>query len=257
MNPFNVPAPLETLKDTYPTGPDILMVASQIAQQYRKAIVRLWLSEGIPFAFKELPVLYEVFRDALAEHLCVHPKEVTLVGSGRQGASIAGARKCGKPFGEDSDLDWAVVSSLAFSQLGEEFTTWSRDYRDGSVHPRSPWERRCWDNNLNEIPVSLRRGFIDLKRIPWWYRYPAAQGIAAKLWNLDALVRKNTSSPGFTRSTLRAYRDWSSFVRQMTLSLECASRSFASMPENVDGSLRGCDPSCKAVHGCGASHATA
>jgi len=50
---------------------------------------RLWLFEGIPFAFRSCPAIYQLARERFAKELHVEPGQVTMTGSGRLGYSLA------------------------------------------------------------------------------------------------------------------------------------------------------------------------
>jgi hypothetical protein len=110
MEPFKVSQHLSALVDNYPDANILIDVAKNGGNQSKTAIARLWLSEGIPFSFKQNPALYESVRDWLGTRLDVDPKEISLTGSGRIGQSLA-PKKLGANFSEDSDLDFFIVSN--------------------------------------------------------------------------------------------------------------------------------------------------
>ena len=71
MEPFTVPAPLKNLRDHYPSAEIVADIARTGGEQANIALARLWLSEGIPFAFKSCPGLYETVRTWLSARLSV------------------------------------------------------------------------------------------------------------------------------------------------------------------------------------------
>lgn len=77
MNPFKVDGRLERLLSQYPDSTQFLEAATSLVS--REMLVRLWLTEGIPFAFRDCPALYETTRAWLAARWRVCPKEITLV----------------------------------------------------------------------------------------------------------------------------------------------------------------------------------
>src|SRR4030043_2043315 len=103
MRPFEVPVAIKAIIEAYPSAEAIIKAAKTSGTSELEAIARLWLSEGIPFAFRKIPGLYEVLRAWLAKRLGIHAKELTLIGSGRQGSSIAPPPKTGKAFDKESD----------------------------------------------------------------------------------------------------------------------------------------------------------
>ena len=63
-----------------------------VGQREKAILARLWISEGIPFAFRKCPGLYGEVRDSLAKGLELDAKQISVVGSGRLGYSLAPKR---------------------------------------------------------------------------------------------------------------------------------------------------------------------
>ena len=224
MQPFNVSAILDPLTEVYPSA-DVLLAAARAGDRdVRYAICRLWLSEGIPFAFKARPAVYEALRIWLARRLDVQAKEVTIVGSGRQGYSLSPDQNAGRPFGQQSDLDMTTISVRLFERLRDAFGRWEQDYKQGIVQPRHERERALWDENQRNCPGALERGFIDPQKIPTWFRYPEAQAVMDALWRVSEKLKVTSHAPNVRKVSLRVYRDWDSFVRQMAINLEVVGR---------------------------------
>ncbi len=57
--------PLAALNGVYPASEEVLHAAA-LGPRERSVVARLWVSEGIPFAFRECPALYEEARTWLA-----------------------------------------------------------------------------------------------------------------------------------------------------------------------------------------------
>lgn len=217
---FTIGPELAKLTGPYPPPQDVLEAAS--AGQREKAILaRLWVSEGIPFAFERCPSLYEEVRNTLATRLEVDAKEISMVGSGRIGYSLA-PTKWGEPYeAVESDLDFFAVSEGLFDRLREDFERWRGDYDRGEVEPISAREQRFWNSNRDETPGQIRRGFIDSKRVPNRKRYgvfSATNGCLAYLWT--KLQQADEGPKPRWRLTLRCYKDWPSYERQTTISLK-------------------------------------
>lgn len=225
MQPFEVPEAIKAITDTYPSAETIINAANRGSATGLESIARLWLSEGIPFAFREMPGLYEALRDWMAKRLEIHAKEITLIGSGRQGSSIA-PPKTGKIFNEDSDLDWAAISVPLFQRCAEEFWSWYDDCKNGHAHPRNPNEKRYWDENLLACPGNIKRRFIDPYKIPIWDRYPMSRLISNTMWMLKCKCETTTGAPKFRKSSIRIYRDWEAFIRQLSTNLRYAAQNY-------------------------------
>ncbi|OGD19402.1 MAG: hypothetical protein A2W03_15075 [Candidatus Aminicenantes bacterium RBG_16_63_16] len=222
MRPFEVSPALEPLRDVYLSADAILVAAREGDRDARYAMARLWLSEGIPYSFKARPGLYESLRRWLARRLDVHAKEITLVGSGRQGFCLSPGADLRRPFGEHSDLDLTVVSESLFQRMQADFVRWEGDFAAGSVAARRKRQRALWEANRKSVPRGLARGFIDPHKIPMLDRYPEAQMIGQVMYEAHEKLKVTRDAPAVRKLSVRIYRDWDSFVRQMAINLESA-----------------------------------
>lgn len=186
---------------------------------------RLWISEGIPFAFRNCPGLYEEVRNWLAAGLELDAKQVSVAGSGRLGYSLAPKRWGDRYGSESSDLDFFAVSRSLFERLRGDFDRWKMDFTEGVVQP-SEAERRNWEANRTETPRSIRRGFIDSWRVPNRLAYGQFLRMNRRLERMSARLRTADPAPKPQKMlSLRCYRDWASYEQQVTLSLEAAVRT--------------------------------
>ena len=218
MKPFEVSQPLTSLLDSYPNAHLVVDVAKNGGKTSKEAIARLWLSEGIPFAFKTKPALYEVLRSWLGNKLDVDPKEIHLSGSARIGQSLA-PYKIGTDFGEHSDLDLFVVSFELFSRVEADFNKWSSQFEAGLVQPRNDREKGFWEDNNRRGKGTINRGFIDSKMIPNRTNYPSNQNIAQSMWELKKKLDATEHAPRVKSASIRCYKNWKSYVQQMVISL--------------------------------------
>jgi len=217
MQPFKLIAGLDGLRQTYP-GPDALAEAIRMGRHSAcDALARLWLSEGIPYVFKNHPHLYESIREWIGQRLLVHPKEVTLIGSARIGYSLA-PNSIGRPFSPKSDLDLAIVSVRLLEKVKQEFESWSFDYQEGRVKP-SAREKRFWDENLGYGSRILKWGYIDSKLIPLRDRYKTAQTVAQTMYLLNKKLEISEHAPQVRTATVRIYIDWQAFTRRVSTNL--------------------------------------
>jgi len=224
MQPFEVPTELSGFVHTYPAAQDVLTALQSRRPDVRYSIARLWLSEGIPFAFKANPSLYEALRIWLARRFDIQAKQITVIGSGRQGYSLSPNATLGRVFGAQSDLDMSAISSTFFERLKQAYLRWERDYSGGLVQPRHTRERDLWNENKRFCPLGIAHGFIDPHKIPTWWRYPEAQATLDGLWRAHEKLKTTAGAPTLRRISLRVYIDWDCFVRQIAISLEAAAR---------------------------------
>lgn len=218
MEPFKTPSNLDKLIGTYPDARTLCDIAKNGCEQSRAAIARLWLSEGIPFAFKDRPALYESVRSWLGYRLSVDPKDVHLTGSARIGQSLA-PHKLGKEFGKHSDLDIFVVSFPLFERMSADFVSWSFDFESDGCLPKNDREKSFWLENLQRGPRNLNRGFIDSGIVPNIERYKIITNIAQSMWLLKSKLDITEEAPAIQGASIRCYKDWGSYVRQVALSL--------------------------------------
>lgn len=224
MQPFEISEDLDCLRETHPPLDIVLKVAGNGDRNSQYAMCRLWLSEGIPFAFKARPGTYEAIRIWLARRLNIEAKQITIIGSGRQGYSLSPDKNLGRSFGAYSDLDFSAASLDLFERLSETFFRWSEDYAHGRVSPRNEREQVLWDDNKQRCPYSIKRGFIDPYKIPTFHDYPEAKKVAQALYEINEKLKVTPEAPNIRKTSLRVYRDWDSFVCQMAINLKAAAK---------------------------------
>ena len=204
-----------------------VLSAVQAARRNKEMIARLWLSEGIPFAFRECPWLYEECRAWLARRLDVDAKQVSMVGSGRLGYSIVRGEKQCRPFEPgSSDLDLFAVSNRLFEGLKDDFESWCADYDSGGVLPNNDNQKRYWHSNRQISPRNARVGFLNSWCVPNFRRYPNFRRLYRSLYGLHTKLLFTQGAPKIPDKSisLRCYRDWSAFEQQQVVNLTAASK---------------------------------
>lgn len=225
VRPFAIPEDCKLLRETYPEPGVLSEAIRSLGLPDLEAVASLWLSEGIPFGFVSTPILYEIVRRWLALRLQVEPKSITLIGSARIGYSLRRVPDYGRAFGEQSDLDFSAIDGELFSALVDTFSEWLSDVNKGRVSPRNEKEKRYWPENLRLLPDNIFRGFIDPYKIPTWHRYPKVVSIQHALYELSERLRVTPDAPNVRGVSLRVYRDWPSFFRQVSLNLSLTATS--------------------------------
>ena len=218
MEPFKIPEQMARLRDTYLGVEDLLDAVRECGRSGRESIAQLWLSEGIPFAFSQCPALYACVRSWIGSRISVSPKQIGIYGSARIGSSLA-PNKLGVPFNNDSDLDLFVVSQCYFRRLRNDYDLWSSDCRTGKVKPRSDKEHEYWTENLTRLEDAIARGFIDVWKIPNFYRYAVVQRTADSMWRLVEKLKSTAEAPTPSHASIRCYLDWPSAIERMSFNL--------------------------------------
>ena len=225
MRPFLIPESIRDLKSPYPSAQSVLQAAAG-GSDARASLVQLWITEGIPYAFKDCPAAYASMRDWLARRLDIHPNDISMTGSGRFGQSWVPS-KLGTPFGPESDLDLFLVSSRFFDRLRQDFIRWSEEYERGAVTPRNDREARYWDDHRGRGPAIIQRGFLDSWMIPTWRRYETGQRLADTMWRLKLKLDATPSGPAVRKASMRVYQSFRSVAKQEARNLERASAGAA------------------------------
>jgi hypothetical protein len=226
VKPFPVSEKGLTLKGQY-LDPNVLLSSlldSTIVE--KKSILRLWITEGIPFAFRKYPMIYEEIRVWLAESLNINEKEITIIGSARTGYSLSSYPKYGYQYNKDSDLDFSIISNDLFDRLSSEFNKWIVDYSNMTVKPRNETEQKYWEKNKQEVPGHIRRGFIDSNKVPYWDSYPTAQKMGQTTYVLKERIKMTKDAPETDKVTIRVYKNWDDFIKQLLINLDFMIKSF-------------------------------
>ncbi len=219
MEPFKVSSHLRGVVSAYPEAKLISEAAKNGGESARQAIARQWLSEGIPFAFKECPGIYESIRSWVGSRLNIDPKELNVTGSARLGQSLA-PNKMGKPFGDGSDLDIFIISSELFEQLKSDFHQWSYDFETGVISASNERESGFWTENLHRGPKNIARGFIDSNIVPNHDKYRYVRNVAQTMYLLKEKLDVTSEVPKFSHASVRCYKSWASYVQQISLGFQ-------------------------------------
>lgn len=226
MRPFSISEKCKPLRDTYPQPTVLSDAIKGVAHLELLAILRMWFSEGIPYAFRANPMLYEIIREWMAMRLQTNPKNLTIIGSGRIGYSVSPLPKFGKEFSTESDLDFSLVDHRVFSELVGTYFQWESDVEVGRSSPRNSRERGFWNDNLKKVPENIARGFIDPYKVPAWTKYTLITTIQDTLYLVGERLKVTPGAPRIKQVSIRVYKDWDSFFRQMCLNFSLTVASF-------------------------------
>lgn len=205
------------VKAPYPKEAFDIKLLPHITSEDCYKFVCLWLMGGIPYAFKDQPMLFEAFRQKLALNLNIHPVQIGITGSGRIGFSLSPSRFCGDYDRARSDLDLFVVDAVIFASLVEEFSNWMELYKTNKITPRNSTEKIFWDENLVRTPGTIKRGFVDTWKIPNFAYFPMTTRCA----EASAKAKTILSVAGFIYkgNGLRIFRDSDAAVKVKSFNL--------------------------------------
>ncbi|MBB5039329.1 hypothetical protein [Prosthecobacter dejongeii] len=185
-----------------------------------KSFIRLWMKEGIPYAFKEFPFLYQQCREWIADQVKVKPHEISLVGSGRFGYSLKS--KDFRIFGEKSDLDFLIVSESKFNECVEASNLFIKDVESGKLFTHNPALQNERTEDIKYIKNNIPKGFIQSGKVPTLYKYTATQKLEDIFDQISSILHSIKIFPNFTKASYRVYRDQCSMERQLTQNLRSA-----------------------------------
>ena len=219
MEPFKNPPTLKNIIGSYPDAAHIADAVMSGGLFAKQAIASQWLSEGIPYAFKDAPLIYESVRSWLSIRLNVEPKSINITGSGRLGQSLS-PTQLGKTFGSHSDLDFFIVNENLFSRIRDEFNQWYSDYYSGIAKPKNEREAGFWKENTMRGERSIGRGFIDANIIPNLEPYSQTRNISQTMWLLSGRLKVTTGAPQVKDMSIRCYKTWDDFITQTFLNVD-------------------------------------
>jgi len=221
MDPFLLSHQAAALAPSHPELPILLDLLRDGDEEEIYGLCRLWISEGTPFIFTGEPMMYETVRGWIAKRLGIHPKEVTLVGSARIGYSLSPPPRLGTAFGSHSDIDLVAISQDLFSRFESETQRFADDVDTARVIPDTPRKERLWPEIIADLKrTSRNRGFLDTWKIPYMDRYPLAKRIGNTCWLLCEKLRVSENQYRVKKASLRVYKNFHSFVRQMRINLD-------------------------------------
>jgi hypothetical protein len=221
FDPFLISYDAIDFKELYPNPLLLKKVYLNTNYSERLGIIRLWITEGIPYAFKSHPLLFEEIRNFIAKSLKINTKEVSLVGSARIGYSLS-KKEWGRPFNSNSDFDFIIVSNTLFANIVEEFQSWASDFGTRKIIPKDINETNTWLNNIKLLDKNIPKGFIQTKLIPYNDNYTTIKKCYDTTWLLKKKFSATEAVPKVSDTSIRVYSSWKSCVKQMHINFNTA-----------------------------------
>lgn len=219
--PFTLSSSSQTLKGLYPTSQEIKDAFSNASEAERYGIIRLWITEGIPYAFKDEPLIYEEIREFISKGVNVHSKEVTIVGSGRIGYSLK-KKVWGKTFTNSSDLDFTIISNELYSKLVFDFKKWVGDIESKKLKPKTENELKGWLGSIEVVDRNIPQGFIYTKNLLPYSDYYTVRKCFGTMNKLQERLSQTKNAPKISDASIRVYSDWKSCIRQLQINFKTA-----------------------------------
>lgn len=219
--PFILNGQSKHFKDIYPSAENLKNLFETVSESERHGIIRLWITEGIPYAFKDNPLLYEEMRSFISKGVSIHPKEVTLVGSARIGYSLK-KKVWGKSFTNKSDLDFTIVSNELYKNLVSDFQKWIGDYAAGKIIPLSKRQNESWLRSIATTNENIPKGYINTKDLFSHNNYVTVRNCYSTMTKLKQRLDVTNDSPSVSDASVRVYSSWKSCTRQLEINFKTA-----------------------------------
>jgi len=219
--PFLISSDAINFKELYPNPSILKTVYLNTNYSERLGIIRLWMTEGIPYAFKSHPLLFEAIRSFIAKLLKVDSKEVSLVGSARIGFSLS-KKEWGRSFSSNSDYDFIIVSNTLYGNIVKDFQNWVRDLETRKISPKTVYEMNVWIDNIKYLDKQIPKGFIQTKLIPYNNNYATTKKCYDTAWLLKKKFSATEAIPKVSDASIRVYSSWKSCVNQMHINFNSA-----------------------------------
>ncbi|MBL7911083.1 MAG: hypothetical protein JNJ41_08535 [Bacteroidia bacterium] len=192
-----------------------------VSHRERVDIVRIYFTEGIPFAFIKNPILYEKIRVWLAKHFEVDPKSISITGSARIGYTLNPNKVQGTAFAQNSDLDLILVDEKFFNYMVDDYFSFVEQLNSKLSQNYGRYEHLL--NNTLEIERSITRfGFIDQWKIPDWSGLPKVNIAYSHLRHLTERMSVTNNCPRVSKASIRIYKDWESCVNRLSININAA-----------------------------------
>lgn len=201
------------IKQTFATPEDFKNFYVEVYSNEEESLLRHFIVNNIPYAFKDKPMLYEQLTKYVADKLEIAANEIKLIGSAKTGFSIS-PTNYGKAFGNHSDLDFSIVNESIFLQLENEYLKWSSLYKKNKIQPTNPTEEKYWKDNLETGKKQIQKGFLDPRFIPNRETFDLTKQINNSMWIIQKYLRDDYGIQLKTVSS-SIYKDWPSFSARL------------------------------------------
>jgi len=203
----------------YSLPTDFKSYYNNIDDKEKKSLVRHFIVNNIPFAFRDKPILYEQITQYIADKLQVSPTEVKLIGSAKTGFSISPLPNYGRTFGQHSDLDFSIVNEELFNELENEFNNWSNLFRTKQIKANNNTEEGYWYQNIDSGSRHLKYGFIDTHFIPNRDQFVTTKKINNSLWLIQKYLDEKHGIK-VKKASASIYKNWQSFAGRLNRNTE-------------------------------------
>ena len=211
------------VKQIFANPEDFKKFYSSINSNEEESLLRHFIVNNVPFAFKDKPMLYEQLTKYVGDKLTIAASEIKLIGSAKTGFSIS-PDTYGKAFGNHSDLDFSIINETVFLQLENEYLKWSNLYKEDKIQPTNQTEEKYWTGNLETGKSQIRKGFLDPRFIPNRESFELTKQLNNTMWIIQKYLLEEHDIKLKTVST-SVYKNWSAFAARLNRNTSFVMRS--------------------------------
>lgn len=230
QNLYEIPKDLLAIQHPYPDVEKLAVFLRNYKEGDHdlllKEFIRLWFTEGVPWAFRDCPWLYERVRTIISKDLSIEFNGIFMIGSGKLRWSLSCSRNQKRllkefNFCNPSDLDFTIVNDGLFQRMKTDFEEWKKLVDEKKYELKNTYQ----ENNIDLLPKNIRKGFIDMYKLPEDIKELKTRQLFIRL---DAKLRKMfqdylgynfSDKNSYTKITFRIYQNWESFLKQNLINL--------------------------------------
>ncbi|MNI31143.1 hypothetical protein D3C73_850180 [compost metagenome] len=182
----------------------------------KKSLLNFLLVSNFSYAFNKAPIVYEQITQYIADKFHLSKSQIVLIGSAQTGFAID-PDNYGRPFSENSDLDFAIIDKLLFEKSNKDFNLWKTKTENNEYSQEV--KNRYWRDNQINLRDQIKRGFLDTYKIPNFIEFETIQPINN---SLALIVRylKTMYKIEVKGASVRIYKDWNTFRKQVRINIE-------------------------------------
>lgn len=208
-----------SIQSLFSSQGDLVLYYRNVQLRERKAVIRHFIVNNVPFVFRCKPILFEQLTQYLSEKLDVATSEIKLIGSAKTGYSMSPPPKWGMHFGPHSDLDFSFINEKLFATMMGEFNNWSELYQSDQIRASNMNEQTYWSQNMKNVPGQLKRGFIDSHFIPNREQFRLTRTVNNNLWFIKKGLQ-DFHGVLIKKASARIYKNWKSFYEVLNFNIE-------------------------------------
>ncbi len=188
----------------------------KLTDHEKKSLLNFLLVSNFSHAFNKRPIVYEQITQYIADKFHLSKSQIVLIGSAQTGFAID-SDNYGRPFSENSDLDFAIIDKPLFEKSNKDFNLW-KSKTDNNEYSTEVKNRYWRDNQIN-LKNQIKRGFLDTYKIPNFLEFETIQPINNS-FALIVLKLKTMYKIEVKGASVRIYKDWDTFRKQVKINIE-------------------------------------